>query len=165
MHVYLARTSKEMHINPDVFSLTNTSPYVGIQWWCGDDVVDLPPHILMRCWAQHLRPDFNIWLHHTSSIWPLSGLPKIPLFCTEYNRPTTLPPTNEESAWAQWWKNLIGKKISLYWVKWSERVVSLDTNNFKRKTLVRVEKSQKKVYSWLLLTHYLFFKRFYSPNI
>jgi hypothetical protein len=31
MHVYLAQTSKEMHMNPDVFGLSNTSPYVGIQ--------------------------------------------------------------------------------------------------------------------------------------
>ncbi len=47
-------------------------------------------------------------------------------------------------------KKTIWKKIiSLYWVKWSEHVVSLDTNYLKRKTLVRVEKSQKKVYSWL----------------
>ncbi len=55
-------------------------------WWCG---VALPPHIPMRCWAQHLRPDSMVWPHHTSSIWPLSGAPKIPLYCTEYNRPTT----------------------------------------------------------------------------
>jgi hypothetical protein len=31
MHVYLARTSKEMYTNPDVFSLSNTNTYVGMQ--------------------------------------------------------------------------------------------------------------------------------------
>jgi hypothetical protein len=31
MHVYLAWTSKEMHMNPDVFGLSNTSTYVGMQ--------------------------------------------------------------------------------------------------------------------------------------
>ncbi len=89
MHVYLARTSQEMHMNPDVFSLSNMSSYAEIQWWCGDDVVDLPPHIPMRCWAQHLRPDSKVWPCHTYSVWPLSGTPKIPLYCTEYNWPMT----------------------------------------------------------------------------
>ncbi len=31
MHVYLTRTSKEMHMNPDVFGLSNTNTYVGMQ--------------------------------------------------------------------------------------------------------------------------------------
>jgi hypothetical protein len=31
MRVYLARTSKEMHMNPDVFGLVNISTYVGMQ--------------------------------------------------------------------------------------------------------------------------------------
>ncbi len=31
MHLYLARTSKEMHMNSDVFGLSNTSTYIGIQ--------------------------------------------------------------------------------------------------------------------------------------
>jgi hypothetical protein len=31
----------------------------------------------------------------------LLSMPKIPLYCMEYNWPTTLTPTNEESAWAQ----------------------------------------------------------------
>jgi hypothetical protein len=31
MHAYLARTSKEMHMNPDAFVLSDTSPYIGIQ--------------------------------------------------------------------------------------------------------------------------------------
>ncbi len=31
MHVYLAQSSKEMHINPDMFGLPNTKPYEGMQ--------------------------------------------------------------------------------------------------------------------------------------
>ena len=34
------------------------------------DVVALPPHILMRCWAQHLRPDSTVWPYHTYRVWP-----------------------------------------------------------------------------------------------
>ncbi len=45
-------------------------------------------------------------------------------------------------------KNLIGQK-SLNWVKWSVRVVSLDTNNLKRKILARMEKELEEGYSWL----------------
>ncbi len=91
MHVYLARTSKEMHMDPDVSICPILSTYVGMQWGCGDDVVDLPPHIPMRIW-------FN-----TSDLTQQSGLvtriasdlgwarKKIPLYCMEYNRPTTRP--------------------------------------------------------------------------
>ncbi len=68
------------------------------RWWCGDDVVALPPHILMRCWDQHLRPDSTVWPHHTYSIWSLSGAPKIHLYCTEYIRPTTIPPEGKTTA-------------------------------------------------------------------
>jgi hypothetical protein len=28
------------------------------------DVVALPPHIPMRCWAQHLRPDSMVWPYY-----------------------------------------------------------------------------------------------------
>jgi hypothetical protein len=31
MHVYLARSSKEMHMNSDVYGLSNTKPYAGMQ--------------------------------------------------------------------------------------------------------------------------------------
>ncbi len=51
----------------------------------GNDVDTLPPHILMRCWAQHLRPDSTVWPYHTYCIWPLSGASNIFLYCTEYN--------------------------------------------------------------------------------
>ncbi len=50
MHVYLTWTSKEMRMDPDVLVCPTSSTYVGMQWWCGDDVVDLPSHIPMRIW-------------------------------------------------------------------------------------------------------------------
>ncbi len=76
-------------LTPDVFGLSNTSPYVEIQWWCGDDVVDLPPHIPMRCWAQHLRPEWTVWPCHTYAS-DLCRACKKPLYCTEYNCPTSI---------------------------------------------------------------------------
>jgi hypothetical protein len=40
MHVYLARTSKEMHMNPDVFGLSNTKHlHRNAVLHPGDDVV------------------------------------------------------------------------------------------------------------------------------
>ncbi len=49
MYVYLARSSKEMHMNSDMFGLSNTKPYVGMQSCImNDDVASLPPHILLR---------------------------------------------------------------------------------------------------------------------
>jgi hypothetical protein len=49
MHVYLSRSSKEMHMNPDVFGLSNTKPYAGMQSCIeNDNVASLPPHILLR---------------------------------------------------------------------------------------------------------------------
>jgi hypothetical protein len=48
MHVYLTRSLKVMHINPDVFGLSNTKPYTGMQSCIvNDDVASLPPHILL----------------------------------------------------------------------------------------------------------------------
>jgi hypothetical protein len=62
---------------------------------------------------------------------------KVPLYCTKVRmygtisrRPTTLAPTNEESAWLNEEKNHIGKKmISQLSACEVIRVVSLDTNN------------------------------------
>jgi hypothetical protein len=48
MHVYLARTFKEMHMNFDVFGLSNTNRLCrNAVLHQGDDVADLPPHNLM----------------------------------------------------------------------------------------------------------------------
>jgi hypothetical protein len=56
MHVYLARSSKEIHMNPDVFGLSNTNPYAGMQSCIEiDDVASLPAHILMMWQAHHLK--------------------------------------------------------------------------------------------------------------
>ncbi len=60
MHVYLAQSLKEMHMNPDVFGLSNAKPYAGMQSCImNDDVARLPPHILLRWWAHHLRIQVN----------------------------------------------------------------------------------------------------------
>ncbi len=75
-------------------------------WWNGGPATSYPNEDLV----QHLRPDSTVWPLFTYSIWPWLGTPKIPLYCMEYNRTITLAPTNEESAWAQWEKNIIGKK-------------------------------------------------------
>ena len=135
------KRSMEITINSDVFGLSSTKHLRrNAVLHPGDDVVALPPHIPMRCWAQHLRPDSMVWPHHTCSIWPLLGAPKIPLYCTEYNWPMALAPMNEESAWAQWGKNLIGKKLPLNWVEWSACVVSLDINSLTAKSVLAGEK-------------------------
>ncbi len=118
----------------------------------------LPPHIPTRCWAQHLRPDSMVWPYHMYSVWSLSGMPKIPLYCTEYNRPATLAPTNEESSWDQWGKNLIRKNYLSFelgemnvWLVWI-----LTT---KHKSLKRVETCQKKHFNfWLFCYVNLFFR-------
>jgi hypothetical protein len=48
MHVHLTRSSKEMHINPDVFGPSNTKPLRrNAVLHQGHDVANLPPHILM----------------------------------------------------------------------------------------------------------------------
>ncbi len=112
MHVYLAWTFKEMHMNFDMFGLSNINRLCrNAVLHQGDNVADLPPHNLMMWCVHHLRPDLMVWPLHTCSIWPWLGMPKIPLCCTGYNRPTTPTPTNEESAWAQWGKNLKRKKM------------------------------------------------------
>ncbi len=79
--------------------------YVGMQscisWWCGGSATSYPNEVLgstTQTWLNGLA--LSHVLHLT-----LSGTPKILLYCTEYNRPTTLAPTNEES-WAQRGKTL-----------------------------------------------------------
>ncbi len=60
MHVYLVWSSKEMHMNPDVFGLSNSKLYAGMQSCIvNDDVASLPPHILLMWWAHHLRTWLN----------------------------------------------------------------------------------------------------------
>ncbi len=75
---------------------------------------------------------------HRSSVWPLVGCAKstvvwyISTFVQYISRRlTTFNPTNEESAWAQWGKNLIGKQKLTSQLSACDVtcVVSLDTNN------------------------------------
>jgi hypothetical protein len=48
MHVYLVWSSKEMHMNPDMFGQFNTKPYKVMQSCImNDDVASLTPHILL----------------------------------------------------------------------------------------------------------------------
>ncbi len=55
MHVYPAQSSKEMHMNPNVFGLSNIDPYPGMQSCIvNDDVVSLPPHNLLMWQVCHL---------------------------------------------------------------------------------------------------------------
>ncbi len=99
----------------------------------------------------------------------LSDVPKIPLYCMEYNQPTTLAPMNEESSWAQWGKKPYRKKQ--FSIEPSEvNVCSVWILTTKRKSLKRVETCQKKHFnSWLFccvnLLLELIFKRFYSLDI
>ncbi len=138
LNVYLARISKEMHMNRNVSICLILASYVGTQEWCGDDVVALPPHILMRCWAQHLRPDSMVWPDHLYCVWPCQACQKYSCTVRSVTGLQHSPPhmkyhgLNEE-------KNLYRKKIISLWVKWHVQVVSLDTNNRKRKSIVRVE--------------------------
>jgi hypothetical protein len=59
----------DVTISSDVFGLSSTKPLRrNAVLHLGYDVVALPPHILMRCWAQQLRPDSTVWPYHTYSI-------------------------------------------------------------------------------------------------
>ncbi len=56
MHVYLTRSSKEMHMNFDVFGLSNSKHLrrnAVLHW--DNDVASLPTHSLMMWQAYHLR--------------------------------------------------------------------------------------------------------------
>ncbi len=135
MCVCLTRTSKEMHMKPDVSVCPVRASYVGIQgWWCVGSANSYPDEVLgstPQTWLSGLA------CSHISHL-TLSYAPKILLYCMEYRRPTTLAPMNEAS-WAQWGKNLIGKKLpsiessEVYvWLVWILTTVSISL-------LVRVE--------------------------
>ncbi len=60
MHVHFIQSSKEMHMNSDVFGLSNTKHLrrnAVLRW--DDDVASLPPHNLMMWQACHLRTWLN----------------------------------------------------------------------------------------------------------
>ncbi len=54
-------------------------------WWCGGSATSYPNEVLGSTPQTWLK----VWPHHTYSVWPLLGVPKIPLYCMEYNRPMT----------------------------------------------------------------------------
>jgi hypothetical protein len=69
VHEYLDQSSKEMHMNPDVFGLPITKPYAGMQSCIvNDDVASLPPHILMMWLPATSEAVSMVWPHHMSSI-------------------------------------------------------------------------------------------------
>ncbi len=149
----LARISKEMHMKRDVSVCPVQASYIGIQGWCGGLANSYPGEVLgstPQTWLNGLACSHV--LHLT-----LSGAPKILLYCTEYRRPMTLAPMNEES-WAQWGINLIGKN-NLCWVKWSVHVVSLDTNN------QAVETCQEKYFTLWLFVYVNSFFRFNPQTV
>jgi hypothetical protein len=58
----------EITIRSDMFGLSSTEHLCrNAVLHPNNDVVALPPHIPMRCWAQHLRPDLTVWPYHMYS--------------------------------------------------------------------------------------------------
>ncbi len=73
---------------------------------------------------------------HTSSIWPWSGMPKVCLYNTFLGSLRHLPPLMKNQHGLNEEKKYIGKKIISHLSACDvTRVVSLDTNNLKRKSL------------------------------
>ncbi len=130
MHVYLAWTSKEMHMDFDVFGLSNTSTYVGMQWLCGDDAGDLPPHILMRIWFN--TSDLTQWSGLVTRIASDLGRAPPKYHCTLQSIINLwhLPPWMKNQHGLNEENTFIGKKIiSQLSACDMTHVVSLDTNN------------------------------------
>ncbi len=91
----------------------------------------------------HLRADSVVWLLHTSSIWPWSGVPKY--LCTTLSRQLTrhLPPQMKNQHGLNEEKTFIGKKWPLNWVlvMWHVWLVWILTT--KCKSLKRVENLER----------------------
>ncbi len=108
----------------------------------------------LRWWLlchRHLRVDICWMPPHTFSIWPWLGTPKSMFVRYICKRCVSLIPTNEESAWAKWGKNLFRKEIvSKLSACDVTPIVSLDTNNLS----VRVWWKWRKI-KFLFLTVYL----------
>ncbi len=130
--------------------------YVGVQscipamiwWWCGGFATSYPNEVLgstPQTWLNGLASSHVLRL-------TLLGAPKILLYCTEYNWPMTLAPTNEESSWAQCGKNLTGKNnLSIESSEVNVWLVWILTT--KRKSLKRVETCQKKHFNFWLFCY------------
>ncbi len=134
---YVFGLSKTDHLCRNAQSCIRTSS-PALRQWCGES----SPHLFGN-------PASMVWPPHTSSTWPCWAHNEIPLYCMEYNRPMTVAPTNEESSWAQWGKNLIGKNnLSIESSEVNVWLVWMITT--KHKSLKRVESCQKKHFDILL---------------
>ncbi len=146
----------ENTIRSDMFGLSST------QHLCKNAVLHPGNDVVMMWWLCHhisnevLGSTPQTWLNGLAlsqvSRLTLSGTPKILLYCTEYNWPSTLAPTNEESSWAQWGKNLQEKNyLSIessevnVWLVWILPI--------KHKSLKRVETCQKKHFNFWLFCY------------
>jgi hypothetical protein len=131
--------------------LPSTQEYSVLRW--GDGMENLYVQISLSLWKSSLN---GLASSHVLRL-TLSGAPIILLYCTEYKRPTTLAPTNE-AIMGSMRKKPYRRKITLYWVKWSVRVVSFWVLTTMHKSLKRVETCQKNHFIFQLfamLTHSL----------
>ncbi len=115
--------------------LPSTQEYSVLHW--GNEVESLYVQISLSFWKSSLD---GLASSHVLRL-TLSGTPKILLYCMEYKRPTTLAPTNE-AIMGSMRKKPYRRKITLYWVGWSVRVVSFWVLTTMRKSLKRVETCQ-----------------------
>ncbi len=129
----------------------------------GDDVVALPPHTPMRCWAQHLRPDSTVWPYHTYCIWPCQARQKYSCTVRSIIGLQQSPPQmkshhglNEEKTIQE--KNSISIELSEVnvWLVW---IVTT-----KHKSLKRVETCQKKHFNFWLFCYVNSVFQNYSSN-
>ncbi len=78
----------------------------------------------------HLRADSVVWLSHTSSVWPWSGVPKVRLYNTFLGGLRHSPPQMKNQHGLNEEKTFIGNKIISQLSPCDVTcVVSLDTNN------------------------------------
>jgi hypothetical protein len=143
--------------------MSNTAFYTGIlcpalRRWRGYSATSYLNKVLgstPQTWLNGLALSHVLYL-------TLSGMPKILLYCTEYNRPRTLAPTNEES-WAQWGKNPYRKNnLSIESSEVNVWLVWILTT--KRKSLKRVETCQKRAFHFLIVCYVNSFFRFNLSN-
>ncbi len=120
-------------------------------------MVALPPHIPMRCWAQHLRPDSMIWPYHTYHIWPCQACQKYSCTLWSIGGLQHLPPQMKNHHGLNEEKTLLEKIFSIelsevyVWLVWI-----LTT---KCKSLKRVETCQEKYFTlWLFFYVNSFFR-------
>ncbi len=101
---------------------SNISVWIPMGISCG--IQDIKPRLrwwpLRVEWHVYLRVDSAVWLSHTSSIWSWLGVPRSTFVWYICKPLTSLTPTNEESAWAQWGKKLIEKNSLSFECLWCD---------------------------------------------